>query len=110
MAKTGETAAHLGPAVRRSGAARLHGSAAPLGAWFAVATHRRLGSRCGTALPRRPVDGERSRAGRYRGPHGPRTSGRRGDVAGRVAGGESARLAVDTTHMVQCVSDMGVDY
>ena len=69
-----------------------------------------LGSRCGTALPRRPVDGERSRAGRYRDPHGPRTSGRRGDVAGRVAGGESARLAVDTTHMVQCVSDMGVDY
>ena len=51
---------------RRSGAARLHGSAVPLGAWFAVATHRRLGTRCEKCLPRRSVDGERARLDRYR--------------------------------------------
>ena len=30
---------------------------------FAVATHRRLGSRCEKGLPRRSVDGERPRVG-----------------------------------------------
>ena len=42
----------------------LHGTAASRGAWFAVATHRRLGARCETALPRRSVDGERLRVTR----------------------------------------------
>ena len=64
MAKTGETAAHLGPAERRGATSRLRRTAAPLVAWFAVATHRRLGSRCETALPRRSVDGEGPRVAR----------------------------------------------
>ena len=69
MAKTGETAAHLGETAAHLGAAERCGATshqlrAPLGAWFAVATHRRLGARYEKGLPRRSVDGEGPRVSR----------------------------------------------
>jgi hypothetical protein len=79
--------------VRQGGAARLCGFVAARHASFAVATHRRLGSRGAKALPRRSVDGEATRCARTA-RDGPR-SGRRGDVA-HGPRRALAQLAVDT--------------
>ena len=62
MAKTRETAAHLGAAERCGATSRLRHAARRM---VRRPTHRRLRSRCEEALPRRSVDGEAPRVARW---------------------------------------------
>ena len=83
---------HWGNYVRQLNAeiapdSRLRGSAAARHARFAVATHRRLGSACAEAVPRRSVDGEGARPARQSPGTGPYAG------AGRQPRRKGARVA-----------------